>query len=232
MSTRWARSAGIVLVLMSISLIPRLAGAVEAGFYVGGNYGQSDTELDIEPFQALALFFYDVSGTTFGERSSMLEDGKDSTFSFFGGYRFSKHWAIEGGYTDFGKRVYREHTTGRFGWELPDEVPLHAIDQKITTHSTALTVSGLGILPLSYRSELFARAGILYAQNAVKIRGTFHADSRGGAASSWLAGVGGSFTFADVYAVRLEFQRAFDIGHPGMQEADMDTITLGVAVTF
>jgi hypothetical protein len=231
MSTRWVRFAGIALALMSISLIPRLAGAVEAGFYVGGNYGQSDTTLDIAPFDALAqavntAFFFAIT-----DRSSTLEDGKDTTYSFFGGYRFSRHWAVEAGYMDFGKRVYREQSIGNYLFDEADEPP-RTHELKLSSHSTGLTVSGLGILPLSYRSELFARGGISYVQNNVEIRGPYSAALRGGGATSFLAGVGGSFTFADIYAVRLEFQRAFDIGHPKMQKADVDMITLGIAVTF
>lgn len=233
MSRGWVRAAGSSVALIPLLLVASTADAVEAGFYAGGNYGQSSTKLDIAPFDALAQYVYTATPTFVATTStSQIEDEKDQTYSFLGGYRFSRHWALEASYVDFGKRVYRDESSGT-ATNADGETVDVTLHQKITTHSTALTVTGLAILPLSYRAELFARAGVLYGQNDVKVRYEYlSGELRGGSNSSWLAGVGGSFTFADIYAVRLEYQRNFGIGHPDMQESDMDLLTLGVTVTF
>jgi opacity protein-like surface antigen len=229
----WFQRVGTALALVSLWLVAPTAEAVEAGFYMGGAYGVSSTDLDVAPLDSLAQFIYEINGFVVTDSSSALDDDKDKTFSFFGGYRFSRHWAVEASYTDLGKYTYREQSTGNFVDEEPDAAP-RTFHQRIRLKSSAMTVTGLAILPLSYRTELYVRGGFAYAQNRVSLSvddsslGNLQNESN----SSWIAGVGGSFTFADIYAIRLEYQRMFSIGNPDLQKTDYDMLTLGVAVTF
>jgi opacity protein-like surface antigen len=229
----WVRPVGIALALAPLWLVSQTAEAVEAGFYVGGSYGVTETELDIAPLDGLAQFVYAANGFAVTETSSALDDVKDKTFSFFGGYRLSRHWAVEASYIDLGKYTYREQSTGNFDYDEPDTPP-RTYHQKIRLGASAMTVTGLAILPLSYRTEIYARAGFAYTQNKVSLSvdgsslGSLHNEAN----STWIAGAGGSFTFADIYSVRLEYQRMFKVGNPDLQKTDYDMITLGVAVTF
>ena len=106
-------------------------------------------------------------------------------------------------------------------------------------------MSALGVLPLTYRWEIYARAGALFATNRLKInlsvRGEIFATpggdnivdefSRG--TTEYLAGVGVGMRMLDIYDLRLEYQRIFDAG---LEETggvgDIDVATLGVTVTF
>lgn len=232
MSRGWVRAACASVALIPLLLVASTADAVEAGFYAGGNYGKTRMDLDIGVFDTYSQAVYSDAAFIVSDSASSLEKA-DTTYSFFGGYRFSRHWAVEAGYIDFGKSVYREQSTGSF---LQDDGTLaepesHA--QRWTVKSRAMAVSGLGILPLSYRSEVYVRAGLLYTNNDLSASvDNLRLGQLSDSGSSWIAGVGGSFTFADIYAVRLEFQRAFDVGSSDWQKSDVDMVTLGLAVTF
>ena len=47
-----------------------------------------------------------------------------------------------------------------------------------------------------------------------------------------LAGIGTSFSFFEIYAWRLEYQRVFDAGDEVIGEGDADSISLGISVVF
>src|SRR5437868_10629033 len=64
----------------------------EGGWYGGVSVGQSKISFDNS---SLA-----VAGAT---ASSISKDETDTAWKLFAGYRFGRHLAVEGGYTDFGK---------------------------------------------------------------------------------------------------------------------------------
>ncbi len=226
--TAWAMLAGASM----LAAVP--AGAAERGFYVGGFYGQTRSDLDQSQYENLAWLLYrDLEFDPLTRISSSLDD-KDSGYGFFGGFRFSPYLAVEGGYVDLGKFTFKDQTEGFDAFEAEDVM----LEQRLTTKMSGLSVSVLGILPLTYRTELFARGGVIFTSNELTARvEASNGFGIGGELSSesdtdFLAGVGAAMSFAEIYSVRLEYQRIFDAGDEFTGEADTDIISLGVAVTF
>lgn len=230
MTIRFARALGVV-VTICFALASQIATAAEQGFYVGGYYGQSDKDTDRGEVQEFALFVYDAYGFQPVQSNSSF-DTKDSGYGFFGGYRLFTHFAIEGGYMDLGEVAFRDQSSGI---DLTNDQPGNW-NQKITIGSSGISLSALGILPLSYRSEIFGRAGVLFSTNELQINISDGVGSDNPEFSEsdtdWLIGVGAGFTFAEIYTLRLEYQRVLDAGDESMGEADLDLLSLGVTVAF
>jgi len=225
------RTIGFALIICSWSMTSGVAAAAERGFYVGGDYGLTKTEPDIAPLDSLAAAIYGSYGFSVVASSSTL-DTEDSTYSIIGGYRLFRHLAFEGSYMNLGKYKYDERAT------VEDDQGVVDLSQQLTMTSTGLMVSALGILPLSYRTELFVRGGIVFTSNEIK--GSISDDTqRVGTGSDtasdtdWLVGVGVGMTFAEIYTVRLEYQKLLEVGNSAFaDEADIDMAKLGVVVTF
>jgi opacity protein-like surface antigen len=227
------------------SLAAQSAGAAERGFYVGVYYGQTDKASEEDPYVALANRNYESFG--FNPQSTVDSfDAKDVSYGFLGGFRISEHWAIEGGFMDLGEVAYKDESTGLD--HSQDQIDVsgsvdHSNDavrtwnQQISSSSRGLSVAALGIWPITYRSEIYAKGGIVLSSSELDIRisnGTDSASNNPQQKTSFdvLVGAGASYTFAEIYAIRLEYQRIFDEGDESTDEHDMDIISLGVTVTF
>jgi opacity protein-like surface antigen len=202
----------------------------QLGFYVGGNYGQSEKDADKPPFDQFALDVYDFFGFTSFRSTSSL-DTKDTAFGFVAGYRLLPNLAFEGGYMDLGSVAYRSTATGVFDSE-PSDLTLN-----VDTETSGIALSALGVLPLSYRMEVYARVGILFSTTDFNIFVTDGVgsvrDSFSESSTDYIAGIGAGFGFAEVYTARLEYDRVFDAGaEDAGGEADVDVISLGFTVAF
>jgi len=204
------------------------AVAAEPGFYVGVNYSQVDNSVARAPYDALTADIYNSFGFV-PASSSVTFDAKDKGYGFFGGYRFFSWLALEGGYLTLGSVEHRDQSAGTFGGVAQNW------SQNIETRNRGLAVSALGILPISYRFELYARAGALFANNQDRLFITDGTSSRRASGSSssvnLLAGAGASLAFLEIYSARLEYQRAFDVGSD-LGKGDVDVLSLGISVRF
>ena len=207
------------------------AQAAEVGFYIGGQYGQTEKELNIIDFDAYTLGprVFQGLGFTATSFASSLDDSFDG-YGFYGGYRFTRHFAVEGGYFNLGSFKYRARAMGLIG-----DVPSNAAFN-YDGETSGITVAALGVWPLSYRWEVYGRAGVLFATNTAAL---FYADSQGPRRDQlsensvdMLAGIGTSFNFLEIYDLRLEYQRVFDAGDEAIGEGDADTLSIGVSVMF
>lgn len=214
------------------------ASAAELGFYVGFLYGDSSKEYNLRQFDSLATQIYgDLAYVPDTRAFSTEEDGK--SYGFLAGYRLTQHLAFEGGYLYLGKQTYREQSSGFF---IPsDETqPPGAEDWtlSLTSRTSGFTVSALGILPINYSWELYARAGVLIGSNTLSLYANTNLfpsplrDRFTESSTDWLAGAGISMSLAEVYAIRAEFTRIFDAGEAVFGEADVDLITVGLTVAF
>jgi len=228
-STLTARRAALLTLCLACTAVALPAQSAELGFYVGGLYGTSTKDSNIEQFDALGQAWYDFFGYTPATTTRTLDD-KGSTYGFLAGYRLLPHLAFEGGYMDLGSTAYRAKSTGAFG-PTPANLNLN-LDAK----SAGIALSALGILPLSYRFELYARGGFVFATNTVhtyaynEIGNETHEGSK--SSTNLLAGVGASMTFLEIYGARLEYQRVFDVGEEFTGKGDVDMITFGITVGF
>jgi OOP family OmpA-OmpF porin len=214
------------------SMLPA-AQAAQPGFYVGGFYGQTKKQIDIAGFDTYAttqIFPNPAVQLTVESMSSTLDDG-DAGYGFLGGYRFTPHFAVEGGYVDLGKVVYRANARGNITG-IPTDAVLN-----VDTETSGITVSALGVWPLSYRWEVYGRAGALFSSNDFTlfyddVEQNPRRDEFSESDVDVLVGVGTSYNFLEIYDLRLEFQRIFDAGDETTGEADLDMISLGVTVVF
>jgi opacity protein-like surface antigen len=232
-----ARFASTLFCVLSWVAAAQDAVAAERGFYVGAYGGQSSKEAERDFYE---LFNDDIQSITFFQptQETTRFDDSDTALGLVIGYRLTPHFAIEGGYAKLGQVAYKSRSSGNFPQEAGTE------DIGIDTEVTGYTVAVLGLMPLSHDWELFARAGVLFADNKITIRvtaegqrflpplGSFSAaDSHG--STNLHAGLGISRRFLDAYALRLEYQRAFDVGDGGTGgKGDLDAVLLGLIVTF
>lgn len=226
-------AAAIAAVALAASVSIPTAEAAQPGFYIGGFYGQSDKDSDIQDFRGYAardIYPDPVVQLTVESMTDTL-DTKDSAFGFYGGYRFNTHFAVEGGYMDSGSVAYRAQLRGNI-----TGVPTDAL-LNLDSETAGLTVSALGIWPLSYRWEVYGRAGAQFSSNDFSL---YYIDVEQDAKRlqfsnsdvDFYAGLGTSFNFLEIYDVRLEYQRIIDAGDSNTDEADADVITIGISVVF
>jgi OmpA-like transmembrane domain len=210
-------------------------GAAEPGFYVGGLYGQISKDEDSSLLDAHILALYNELEYSPAVRSSRF-DTDDTTWGFFGGYRLFQNLAFEAGYLSVGKDVLRESSSGSFVDENGENVA-ESWAMSVGVRSTGFAISALGVLPVTYNWELFARGGVFLASNTMsRYASNFTSFSAGDqiteSSADFLAGVGAGYTLAEVYQLRAEYMRMFDAGAKEFGEADIDLLTVGITVRF
>jgi len=205
------------------------AEAGQVGFYIGGQYGQTEKDVAVADFDNYAALFYQSTSFTVVSGTSSMDDSFNG-YGFYGGYRFTPHFAVEGGYLNLGSFKYRSRVNGNIGG-LPASAALN-----FDGETSGITAAVLGVWPLSYRWEVYGRAGALFASNTASI---YYVDVQApiraeGSENSvdLLAGIGTSFNFLEIYDLRLEYQRVFDAGDEALGEGDADTISIGISVVF
>jgi OmpA-like transmembrane domain len=221
---------GLVLLIAGLAAV-QPAQAQQEGFYIGIAYGQAKKEADIAPYDAYAQGFFAEVGFIPTSVSTRIDD-TDGAYGFVGGYRFTPHWAIEGGYAQLGNIKYRATATGA------SPAGQDSSNFNVDNSTSGIIVSGLGILPLSYTMEVYGRVGVMLTTTSIQ---TYYREGIRGEASGeesasstdLLAGAGVSLSFLEIYSLRLEYMRVFDAGKdPSFGEADLDMMSLGVTVMF
>lgn len=221
-------------VIIALALAGALAGApsgaAELGVYGGVLYARADKDADRAIFAGEVQAIYDAAGFA-PQSTSATFDTEDTTYGFVVGYRLSRNLAIEGGYLDLGEVSYRDRSSGVFDGETQMWL------QNVDSDTSGIMLAALGVLPLSYRWEVYGRAGMLIASSEENVflsdglQGVRLQASKSG--FDLLAGVGTSLTLVDVYSLRLEWLRVFDAGEDAtLAEADVDLLTLGFTVSF
>ena len=224
-------------VVFWVAVAPDVAAA-ERGLYVGGYVGQGSKDA---PRDFYELFNTDIQNFAFftaTEQTTSLDDS-DTAFGIVIGYRLTPHLAIEGGYSNFGQVTYRSRASGNFPLESG------TANVSIDTETAGFTLAALGVLPLTRDWELYARAGVLIADNKIRIQitaqgqqflpplGNRFAASDSASSTDTYAGVGIGRRFFEIYDLRLEYLRAFDAGDESAGgKGDVDAALLGLIVTF
>jgi hypothetical protein len=214
------------------------ATAAERGFYVGGHFGQSSKDA---PRSFYELFNDDIQRFVFftPTQETTSFDDTDTAYGLVIGYRLTAHFAVEGGYSNFGSVTYESRSTGTY----PQDSGTTNVN--IESETTGFTITALGVFPLSRDWELFARGGVLFADNKLSIEvnstgqrfipplGNHISAADSGGTTNVIAGVGLTRRFFDIYDLRLEYERAFDVGDEDLGgKGDLDSVLLGLTVTF
>ena len=230
------KSARFATALFCLVCAHTAAGA-ERGFYLGGQLGQSSRDLSREFYEDFSDFIQGTSFFTPTEDRTSFDD-TDMVFALVGGYRLTRYIAFEASYTKYGKVSFSSHATGNFPLEGGT---LHT---NIDTEISGFSFAAVGVLPLTRNWELFARGGVLFASNKIRIvtdatgqqfvpaPGDFDVSGVEDTTETFAA-IGISRRIFEIYDLRLEYQRVLDAGAADLEgEGDMDALLLGLNVTF
>jgi hypothetical protein len=226
------RAAIIAFIVLAGGVGAGTARAAQLGIYAGISYAMVEKDATRSEYENEALAIYNAFGFT-PQTTTASFDAEDSAYGFVVGWRLTEHIALEGGYLDLGEVVYRDRSTGVFtGLSEPENWA-----QNVESSTSGIALSALGIWPLSYRWEVYARAGVLISNNTESVfitdgvgSETLRASKSG---ADLLAGVGVSFSIVEIYNVRLEYGRVFDAGEDAtLDEADVDMAMLNITVSF
>jgi opacity protein-like surface antigen len=233
MKSKSARLASVFVCLLAA----HTAAAAELGFYVGGQVGQASKDA---PRDFYELFNDDIqafeSFTPIEDHTSF--DDTDTAFAVVAGYRLTSYLAFEGGYTKYGQVTYQSRATGNY--------PLDGgtLNTNIESETSGFSFAAIGTLPLTRNWELFARGGVLFATNKIRLvvnaTGQQFLPAPGGFdvsatedTTETFAAIGVSRRFFEIYDLRLEYQRVFDAGTVDTGgQGDIDAALLGLDVTF
>jgi len=172
---------------------------MDSGFYLGAGIGRSE-----------ARDFCSIGGAC---------DPRDLTGNLFAGYRFNRHFALEGGYIDFG-----EATTSGF---------VGGVTTRVTAETTAFELVAVGRVPLTDNFSLYGKAGFFrYDSEGVATGGLVNTSS--GKGTELTFGFGAEYAFTPALAARVEWQRYLDVGSEvvGVQKADIGVMRLGAYFKF
>jgi OOP family OmpA-OmpF porin len=167
------------------------------------------------------------------------------------GFRFNKWVAAEVGYVDLGELLYT--LSGSIGGTYafvcqqcdPPAVVTRNLnggfERSLQVTSSGVTASALGMFPAGQHFDLHVRGGIYYADTRVTSRlryidavdqtDVFNLLHRRTDASQTelFAGLGGAWNINDSFALRLEYQKFFDVGDDEKNgETDIDVINVSL----
>jgi hypothetical protein len=220
------RCRPLVVVFLALAAMPALAKEPALGFYVGAGAGISSFRSDYASQVNNAY-----AGTGLTVDAATVTDDRDTAWKAYAGWRFHPYGAIEAAWLDFGEA--RTH--------YAIAVPNQGVASRDGRYRLAgAELSALGIVPIDDRAALYAKAGALFAKLEYDESGT---DQFGTPASfshtsretRLLWGLGGSVELVDSLSVRVEWQRAEDIGerfaltdsgNGRFEHVDMATIAL------
>jgi opacity protein-like surface antigen len=224
-----------ILVSSAIALalaLPLTASAADSGFYIGGFVGRGSVDIPTSDWDATAT---DLLSTV---TSSHL-DKSDTTFGAVLGYQFMRYVAIEASYIDFGKA--KGDATGTA--LIADTSVPATLHGEFKSRGPALAV--VGILPFGENWAVDGRAGIYYgkseitltgfADNGAGITGTLGPLTDSQSRSSFMAGIGGAYSFTENFSVRLDYLYFNKVGLDTSnvtEKADINAFTLGLRYKF
>lgn len=189
--------------------------ADESGWYAGINVGQSNAKIDDDSIARGLL------GNGFASTSIDDEDG-DIGYKLFGGYRFNKYIAIEGGYFDL----------GQFGFTATT-VPAGTLGGNIEIKG--LNFDLVGILPIVEKFSAFGRVGVNYAQAKDTFTGTGAVNVLNSNPSkrdtNYKFGLGLQYDFTAALAIRAEAER-YRINDAVGNKGDIDLVSVGLIYRF
>lgn len=210
-----ARASGTLgLVALAVIASP-FALADNSGWYGGINIGQSRARIDD------ARITSGVLGRGF-TTISITDDDRDTGYKLFGGYKFNKNFALEGGYFDL----------GRFGFTATT-VPSGTLSGNIKLQG--LNLDAVGILPIAEKFSAFGRIGLNYAEARDSFTGsgavTVLNPNPSKRDTNYKVGLGLQYDFTQSLGMRLEAER-YRINDAVGNRGDIDLVSLGLVYRF
>jgi OOP family OmpA-OmpF porin len=211
-----AKAFGITCLFGVAAVNSPPAAATQDGWYGGISIGRSEASIADDRIRAEL----EVQGRIM---TSIDEDHQDIGYKLFGGRKFNKYFAVEGGYFNLGKFGFTANTTptGTFTGEAKFQ---------------GLNLDAVGILPITQKISAFGRAGLTYTET----KDTF---SRTGAVpplanpnpkekeGGYKYGLGAQYDFTPKLALRGEWER-YRVNDAVGNKGDIDMLLVGLIYTF
>jgi hypothetical protein len=227
------------------------AHAADRGFYFGASGGQSSYDFDevpanvlvipaagfitpvfgVSPLPAIPILLNPLNpaiivGPAFVEAQQQLwlpeDDDEGAAWSVTAGYRVNRYLAVEASYVNLGTLS----ATHSFGVPVFLGGGTFTFHRELETAGPALTA--FGMLPLSDSWQLYARAGMLFADSDLTTSFSGRKDSISFDSDVTTLGAGAQYDWGGHWSARLEFQRSLGVGGDDVVgDADVDGISLG-----
>lgn len=184
------------------------------GPYIGGNVGSSRAHFDTPgTLNAFVGPGFAVNSTT--------GDDREVGGKLYGGYRFNRNFALEGGYFDLGRFDYTYNTT-----------PAGSLTGKLRVRGLNLDL--VGIVPVTDRFSAFGRVGAAYTQSRSNFSTTGAvpaAVGRNEKKTNLKLGLGLDYAFSDRLSVRGELER-YRVNDAVRSRGHIDMASVGLVYSF
>jgi len=201
------------------------AQAAQPGWYVLGFGGETSASISQGQADDNLVAIFETAGFDVADITSTLDDS-DTGFGLAGGYQVNDHFAFEFAYVDLGSVGYRATATVSDGTDEAEA------DVALESSASGPVLSALGILPVGDRFSVFGRVGfsLLSADGTARITlaGVTDRLSQDSQKSDPVLGVGVEYSLGRYSAVRLGWDRYFDVGTDDVTgDVDADLYSLG-----
>ena len=209
------KASGAMGFAVAAAFASPLAAAQDAGNYIGFGIGPSKAKIHNERISAQLR----AGGLA---TTSIDDDDNDFAFKLFGGHKFNRNFAVEGGYFNLGKFGFTAHTS-----------PAGTLEGSAKFQGA--NVDAVGILPLGGNFSAFARAGLTYVQTKDSFKGTgavaVSDPSPKKNSANYKFGLGAQYDFTPSLGLRADWEnyRVKDaVGNSG----NINTFMLGLVYLF
>ncbi|HEX2584019.1 MAG TPA: OmpA family protein, partial [Steroidobacteraceae bacterium] len=189
--------------------------AAEPGGYIGGNLGQSHANMDNDGI-ARGLLSSGITAT------SITVHERDLAYKLFGGYQFSRYFAIEGGYFDLGKFDFTANT-----------IPAGSLTGNIKLKG--VNVDAVGFAPFTDNFSGFARIGVSSTRAKDSFAGTGAVNvlnpQRSERAANIKFGLGLEYKVSQYLGLRGEAER-YRVNDAVGNKGDVDLVSMGAVLRF
>ncbi|GGY61816.1 porin OmpA [Cellvibrio zantedeschiae] len=207
---KFTKASNLLACALVAAAAASYATADESGWYLGGNIGETESDLDVER-QADKLVPLGVTSTL-----NSLDD-TDHGYKLYAGYKLNPYVALEGGYFDLGEFNFTNVASP--AGSLSGKLELRGINLDLVLS-----------VPLTEKLSGFARVGANYAEAQNNFGSTGFALAQTSEKDRDLngkAGLGLQYNFNYNWAMRVEAERyRFDDGVSQMADANMYSVGL------
>jgi OOP family OmpA-OmpF porin len=215
---KFIKTSGMLACAIAAAMMSSVSVAqtdTEAGWYVGGNLGQSRSRIDNQTI--IDQVTPGLSATVVGRNHVDGGAGK-----LFGGYQINRHISIEAGYFNLEEFQFYSRT-----------IPTGAVNTNTEVRGFNLDV--VGHLPFTENFSAFGRLGVTRALTQNTFDGSGAAAGMSGELSDRdtfpKAGVGLEYKVNDKWALRLEAER-YRISNALYDHDNIDMFSAGVVYRF
>jgi OOP family OmpA-OmpF porin len=194
------------------------AWAQDKGWYLGASVGQSIIDA------SSAAIDEAIVGRGFTAAATQADDTAPG-WKLYAGYRALRYFAVEGTYVDLGKTSFDTQTLGP-----PSQ--LHG-----NVRADALSLDGMGLLPIGERFMVFARAGLFRWDSDAKLPAVVNGQAtlvpEDGDGANLKLGVGGNLHLSRHFSLRFDYERYRGVGQEDETgTGDVDFYSAGFQLRF